>query len=281
MRILITGATGYIGGAIAAAASRAGHDVLGVAHDGASRRQLEQRGFTAVEGTLADPRSLALLVRRADAVIHAAMASGSEAAALDRAATEAMVGALEGGRRFVYTSGVWVLGWAGAAPADERSPLAPIPLVAWRADLEGWLANASRAGAHVTIVRPGVVFGHGGGIPGRIASGALPMVGDGRQRWAVVHVDDLARLYVAAVERGTAGAILHGVAGVTTLAELVAGEPAAGARTVLTLADARGRLGDFAEALAIDQNVSSALTRAALQWQPREMVPRVVAAAVA
>lgn len=269
MRVLITGATGYIGAAVARATRAAGHEVLALAHNDAAIRAARARGYTPVAGDLADLVTLAGHTRTADAVIHAGMVPGASATLVDEAATRAMVGALAGSDRpFVYTSGVWVLGPAGARPAAEDSPLNPIAIVAWRGPLEQWLVAAAGTGVRTVVLRPGVVHGHGGGIVGRIARGELPLVGDGRQRWATVHVDDLAALYVAAAERAGAGAILHGVAGVAPVAELVSAQTREPPRRA-TLAEARATLGAFADALALDQDVRADQTRAALGWTPR------------
>lgn len=269
MKILITGAAGYIGGAVAAAARAAGHEVLALARNRAARDDARARGFTALPGDLTDLLTLARWARSADAVIHAGFAAGPDGARVDEAATRAMASALEGsGRAFVYTSGVWVLGAAGPRPAGEDAPVRPIALVAWRAPLEGWLVETAGRAVRTVILRPGIVYGQGGGIPGKIARGELPLVGTGAQRWAVVHLEDLAALYVAAAERAPAGGVLHGVAGMIPASDLVHAEGGVPPRPV-ALEAARASLGAFADALALDQEVSSGRTRAALGWNPR------------
>ena len=269
MRILITGATGYIGSAVARAAAAAGHEVLALAHTPELMQQAEAMGYRPLAGDLTQLSRLTAHVGVADAVVHAAIVSGPDAGAVDRAATEAMVAALPVGATFVYTSGVWVLGESEQARLHEGSPLRPLRVVAWRAPLEQWLGAAAAGGSRIAIVRPGVAFGAGGGIPGRIARGELPFVGDGEQRWSVVHVDDLAALYLLAVERARPGAILHGVGSVVRLADLVAAQPVQGVLDRRSLDEARGSLGDFADALVINQVVEAERTRSAVGWQPQ------------
>src|ERR1039458_6104731 len=71
--------------------------------------------------------------RNADAVIHTALAAAADTGQVDRAAVKAIVGALsQFNRPFIYTSGCWVVGDTGDKVADEDTPLAPTPLVAWR-----------------------------------------------------------------------------------------------------------------------------------------------------
>jgi len=272
MRVLITGATGFIGGAVARAAAEAGHTVDALAHSAATAQQLTARGITPVLGDLADPVSLRAAAAAVDAVIHAGFAAGPDAALIDQRATETLAGALAGsGRPFIYTSGVWVLGPTGDVVADEDTPLAPIALVAWRAPLERWLRDAASRGTHTVILRPGVAYDPSsrGGIPGSIANGSLPLVNGGTQRWSVVHVEDLARLYCAALERASPGSVLHGISEVVEVADLIAAQPSVRADLLRTdLATARGTLGAFADALALDQVVSADRTRAAMAWEP-------------
>ena len=218
-------------------------------------------------GDLADPEGLAAVVAGVDGVVHAANTNGEDAGEVDDAAVRAMVEALEGsGKPFVYTSGIWVLGETGEAAADERSPTDPLALVAWRGPLESWLIEAADRGVRTIVIRPGIVYGDGGGIPALLAAGELPVVGDGENRWPLVHVRDLARLYVNALAEAPAGAILHGIS--ETVKQKDVGERL-GAEA-MPLAEAREELGDFADALALDQHITAPRTRELLGWEPRE-----------
>lgn len=273
MKLLITGGTGYIGSGIARAAAEAGHQVVALAHHGKAKRELEERGYATVPGDLRDPASFARALAEVDGVIHAANTGGEDAARVDEMATRAMVQALEGsGNAFVYTSGVWVLGSTGDEQADESSPPAPAELVAWRADLERWVLDAAGRAVRSMVVRPGIVYGRGGGIPGMMARGELPLVGDGSQRWPMVHVDDLAELYVLAVERGPAGSVLHAVAHEVMASEVAAARAPEEVER-LDLKEARRALGAFADALSLDQRVSAAETQALLGWSPKRAAP--------
>lgn len=273
MNVLITGATGYIGGAVAEAVAGAGHVVHALAHSNAAADAVVRRGWTPAPGTLHDPRALSRLVGGMDAVIHAANTGGADAARVDTAATRAILEGLRGaGRTFVYTSGAWVL---GAGRTDETSAARPAALVSWRAALEQEIRGAAPDIATV-VLRPGIVFGRGGGIPGMIVRGELPVVGVGVQRWPLVHVEDLADLYVRALAAAPA-TILHGVAETVPLRALVR---VLTTRTVpsVSLGEARVRLGAFADALALDQAVDSRRTREWTGWSPRHAIAGVAAA---
>src|SRR5512146_1661061 len=166
MRNLLTGATGFIGSAIARAARAEGHTLLALTRGG-EEEQLAASGGIPVLGDLRDTASLEHAARDVDAVIHAANTQEADAAATDRAAAETFVRALSGsGRSFVYTSGVWVLGATGDTPLDEDAPRNPPALVAWRGPLEEQLVAAAHDGMRTIIIRPGIAYGHGGGIPG-------------------------------------------------------------------------------------------------------------------
>lgn len=276
MRVFLTGATGYIGGAVAAALAGAGHEVLALAHSDRAEAAIRARGWTPARGDLREPASLAAHAGDADAAVHAAHTGGADAADVDTAAVHAMLDALAGsGKPFVYTSGVWVLGDTGGFLVDEEAATdRPAALSAWRAALEPEVTGAAGRGVRAVVIRPGVVYGRGGGLPGMLARGELPVVGDGRQRWPLVHLDDLADLYLRALE-APAGSLLHGTDGWAAMIELAlagrAGAGAGGALERLDLAAARARLGAFADALALDQRVASDRTRRLTGWSPRAM----------
>jgi nucleoside-diphosphate-sugar epimerase len=122
------------------------------------------------------------------------------------------------------------------------------------------------------VLRPGIVYGAGGGIPGMLARGELPVVGDGRQRWPLVHLDDLADLYLRALE-APPGSLLHAVDGWEAMIELaLAGRVGAGAGTTVDRIDlptARERMGTFADALTLDQRVIAQNTRRLTGWRPK------------
>lgn len=266
MKVFITGGTGFIGGAVASALARAGHQVVALARNDVGAERLEARGHTTVRGDLTVPEAWVHRLDEMDAVIHAGHTGGADGAQVDEAVTRAMVGALEGtGKPFVYTSGVWVLGESGPRELHEDSPLRPVDAVAWRAPLETWVRHAATRDVVAMIVRPGIVYGRSAGIPALMARGELPPVGTEAQRWPLVHVDDLAALYRLAVERGVAGAVYHGVASEERMGEVaahLAGTPPVPAEL------ARPTLGPFADALALDQRVSARRTREELGWRP-------------
>ncbi len=96
MKIFITGASGYIGGAVAAALVAAGHAVNGLARSAESADALAARGITPVRGTLDDGKTLAAAARAADVTVNAANAGHGNA-------VEAIVEALAGSGKIVHS----------------------------------------------------------------------------------------------------------------------------------------------------------------------------------
>jgi NAD dependent epimerase/dehydratase family enzyme len=98
---------------------------------------------------------------------------------------------------FIYPSGCGVLGNTGDKVADEDTPLAPTPLVAWRPANERLVLEAARQGVQGVVLRPAKVYARGGGLVASFTQsareqGAARMIGDGENRWTFVHLDDLA-----------------------------------------------------------------------------------------
>jgi len=278
MQVFLTGATGYLGRAIADALLSAGYAVVGLARSDDQVHMLAARGLGAHRGDLRDPASLAAGARAADAVIHAAMVPDPDADEVDRAAMEAILRELsQFNRPFVYTSGCWVLGNTGDKIANEDTPIDPTPKVAWRPAVEQMVLAAAHHGVQGVVLRPAMVYGRGGGCVGEFVqsardTGAAQIVGDGQNRWSFVHTDDLGDLYVRALgaPSGTLLYAAHGpalrVREVAEAASRAAG--AAGKVEAIPLEEARKTMGPLADALALDQQISADRAHQLLGWHP-------------
>ncbi|WP_326953374.1 NAD-dependent epimerase/dehydratase family protein [Amycolatopsis sp. NBC_01286] len=277
MKVFLTGGSGYVGRPTIRALIRHGHEVSALARSETAARTVTDLGAHPVPGTLTDTAVLREAAASADGVIHLGQHYGDDTAAVDDAAASAMQDGLGDRGVYVHTGGVWVYGDT-AGVVTEDAPQNPPRITAWRR------ANEERVlsrGGRPVLVMPGLVYGHGGGLaesffaaPAR-EHGAVPVIGDGHNHWALVHADDIAELYALALQ-APAKSVYAGVSGENIrLAEIAdalssaAGCP--GRFEQLTLAEAEDRMGPIAEAFALDQRLTPDRARSELGWRPSHL----------
>jgi nucleoside-diphosphate-sugar epimerase len=292
MKVFLLGATGYMGSRVAEKLQAAGHDVLGLARSDATAQKLQQQGIEAHRGDLLDNESIAAGVQKADAVINLAVAGGSgedfdadKAFSADQAAAEMIVSALDGSRkRFIHTSGTMVVadlahGDANEQVFDEDTPLNPPDFMVPRLETERFVLAAVGRGAHIIVLRPSHVYGRGGSFLApqlfKFARklGVSAYVGEGANKLSAVHVDDLADLYVLALERAPAGSLYNAESCEATMkeiAEAVSRTVGLGGRTQSwTMEQAEDAWGGFALFAATNERVTAAKAREQLGWKPQ------------
>jgi nucleoside-diphosphate-sugar epimerase len=218
-RVLVTGATGFVGGAVVRALLASGRDVLALVRDPARARVLEQAGAILAAGDMLAPDTYRGLADQVDAVIHAAQRAPpgrmtrvkvADIQRADHTMSSVLAQACRaGGRRYVYTSGYFVYGDRGDAPLDTRTTFDPSPLGTGHAREVTELRQAAAGGLDLVIVAPGFVYGPGGLFKSaffdQAQRGRLRCIGAGRNYWSCVHVEDLAEGYVAALEHAPPG----------------------------------------------------------------------------
>ena len=282
MRVFVTGATGFIGSAIARELMAGGHEVLGLARSDEGAAVLAQRGVEAHRGELAEPQQFLQAATSCDGVVHTAFGHDFSAFAAavetDLRVVEALAGVLEGsGKPLVIASGTLIV--AGSRVATERDePASPgLP----RAASEAAIMAAATRGVRSAVVRlsPTVHDATRAGLVTRLAAlaqqkGVSAYVGDGANRWPSVHRLDAARLFCLALEKAEPGARLHAVAeegiSLKAMAEAVGRSQGVPARSIEP-ADAAAHFGPFAAFVTLDDPTSSAITRHAMGWKPREV----------
>jgi nucleoside-diphosphate-sugar epimerase len=277
MRIALTGATGFIGSHVLTELQEHGHEVTALVRDESRAHLVKARGATATVVDLRDRPAVVNLLRDADGAIHTASPGDATSADLDAAVADAALEAYRGtGKPYVHVSGLWIYGDNPAI--DEQSPVRAPALVAWKEPIERRVLDAT--GVRGVVLVAGVAYGDGGGgVPGvllgspRDAASNLIMVGSGRQRWATVHVADLADLFRRVVESERArGRYVVGDGQNPTVADLTeAAAVAVGAPGAVPGSDdeARTCLGEyFADVLLLDQATTAARARSELGWSP-------------
>jgi nucleoside-diphosphate-sugar epimerase len=277
MKVVLTGATGFIGSHVLADLYKHGHEVIALVRDNLQAETVAARGATPAVVDLYDRPAVTALLGDADGAIHTASPGDATSANLDSAVVDAVTGAFAGtGKPYLQISGLWIY---GANPAiTEASPIDAPAMVAWKEPIEQRVLGATDMRG--VIIVSSVAYGDGGGgIPGlllgspRDDAGNLIMLGPGQQHWSTVHAADLADFFRRVLEDDSArGRYVIGNGVNSTVAELTqAAAVALGAPGAVPGSDeeARARLGDyFAEVLLLDQGTDAARARAELGWQP-------------
>jgi len=278
MRVFVTGATGFIGSAVVKELIGAGHQVLGMARSDAGAKLLEAAGAQTIRGDLEDLGSLRGGTAATDAVVHTAFrhdwSKFAEACELDKRAIETIGAVLRGSSRpFIVSSGVGVAQGRAATEDDPPLPSSPsLPRVS-----EVTAVALMERGVHASVMRlPQVHDTVKQGLVTPLiavarAKGVSAYVGEGQNRWPAAHVRDVARLYLLALEKGTAGARYHAVAEEGVALKDIATAIGRGLNVpVISIPQEHagehfGFLGYFA---GRDPLTSSAQTRAKLGWNP-------------
>ena len=305
MKVLVTGASGFLGRAVAAAIAQAGHDVRCF-----QRRPSGVAGVTDALGSITDPAAVAAAVSGVDAIVHLAAKVSlagppAEFETVNVGGTRTLLDAARtaGVPRLVFVSSPSVahagtsISGSDALPADPEQARGDYARTKAAAELLALAADSAEL--RVVAVRPHLVWGPGdtqliARIVERARAGRLPLLGHGAALIDTTYIDNAAGAIAAALERVDA---VHGNAYVITngeprpVAELLAGicaaagvpapawnVPAGVARAAGSVIEAAWRVvpGDdeppmtrfLAEQLSTAHWFDQRRTRADLRWSP-------------
>jgi dihydroflavonol-4-reductase len=223
VRALVTGATGFVGSAVARALVNSGWPVRVLVRSGSDRCNLRGLPVEIAVGDLTDRASLAQAIADCTALFHVAAdyrLGTREPAQLYRANVEGTGNILDAARhagveRMVYTSSVATIGLpADGAPGEEETSVAVTDMIGHykrsKFLAEQLVREFAQTGFSVVIVNPSTPVGPGDVKPtptGQLvldaACGRTPAYVDTGLN--IVHVDDVAAGHLLAFHRGRAG----------------------------------------------------------------------------
>lgn len=229
MIAVVTGATGFLGGAVVRRLLASGHRVRALVRDPASAKARLPPEIEIVAGDLAAPGSVLAALEGADACFHLAALVKRKAPRelFDRvnvdSTIELLTEACRRGMRTVYTSSFFALGPSdglagGRSPTSTPSTEPPhTDYERTKREADRRLEELRRSGAPLVTLYPGVLYGPGEVTEANLVAailrdhlrGRVPgLPGGGRARWCYAYVDDVAEAHLLALDRGAPGARL-------------------------------------------------------------------------
>ncbi|WP_425404265.1 NAD-dependent epimerase/dehydratase family protein [Hwanghaeella sp.] len=279
MKVLVLGATGSIGTAVARELAAHGHEVVALCRSDTSEAKLTDLGYTTLRGDLRHPAEWAGAVREVDGVVHVAVTFTEDMGDVDRGVIEALIDAAVPSVppvRFLYTGGCWLYGATGDDVATEESPFSPIPSFAWMVENSERLTASGKFST--AVLHPAMVYHSAGGVFTRFLEKAkagqpIQVWGGPETRWPLVHRDDLAAAYRLLLEQpdltGHFNASAETGVPVGEIVKAIAAQYGAPKQfTVRTKEDLVAEHGDWAEGPTLDQQMASEKLRRACNWRP-------------
>ena len=285
MKVLVTGATGYIGGSVAERLIASGHQVVGLVRSAESIPLLKDRGIESVLGSLDDPEILTKAAHEADAVIHAASADHP-------GAVVTLIAALErSGKTLICTTGSGIVAdsaageHAGSVVYTEDTYLEPVPFRRPRVAMNRLVREAAiDKGIRSVVICPSMIYGKGRGL--QPDSDQLPKIialskqvsagvyfGKGLNRYSNVHIDDLVELYLLALEKAPGGSFFfaeNGDASFKEIAEMISRSLGLGGKTVsVSVEDVVRQYGDAGRYGVTSNSLVRAVNARRLGWSPK------------
>ncbi|MEM8532542.1 MAG: NAD-dependent epimerase/dehydratase family protein [Chloroflexota bacterium] len=287
MKIFLTGATGFIGRRLVERLQVEGHQLIGLARTERSVKFLKDRGVQVHQGDLQQLDSLKSGAANADVVIHTAMPNPedfSDLSELGHIAIQAQAALIEGlsgkNKILIATSGAGPYGDTGQDLVDETSPFATQASTQLFGVIEKQLLNASSEGVRGIVIRPSIVYGHGGSYPVVTLIQSIQRRGYGYyvegidSHISTVHVDDLVDLYLLNLEQQPVGELFNAVGEIVSTRDLVASAMVAakvnGDMRPINVEEAM-RTGFVGQYMAGNMRVSAEKAKRMLGWKPNRI----------
>jgi uncharacterized protein YbjT (DUF2867 family) len=198
VKVLVTGATGFVGPRVANAIVDAGHEVRVLERKPGSWSKARVRCQEAVQGDMTDPQSLERAAAGRDVVVHLVAIRQGRPEQFQRVmidGTRSLVAAAKtaGVKRFVLMSAL--------GTTEETKDLVPYYGAKWQQE-----KDVEASGLEYVIFRPSFIFGREGGILPTFRKLAkltpvTPITGSGGQRIQPIWIDDVGAYFAAAVDK--------------------------------------------------------------------------------
>ncbi|KAE9398728.1 NAD(P)-binding protein [Gymnopus androsaceus JB14] len=210
MKVLVLGASGFIGFPAAQALVRAGHFVYGLTRSQEKAKILAGEEIIPIVGEIGNPDAWVDIVKDLDVVIDA-VGGTADVKQLSHTTLAAVSAKAKASRpdhapklTYIYTSGTWVHGDNRNDVVTDSTPLrGPPELVSWRPAQEQRTIHDPVLNG--IVIRPALLYGRGGSLLAPLFKGAsegrVAWPGTPGGRYALIHTDDLADMYVRACEK--------------------------------------------------------------------------------
>lgn len=219
MKVFVTGATGYIGGSVSTRLLEKGHAVIGLARSDEAAAALKKRGIEPLMADINAYTPIVEVTKRVDAVINAANSDNAFV-------VHALLSGLRGtGKSLIQTSGSSVVGKYDNGEAsedtfDEDTAFTPQPEKAMRVAIDQAVLASAKENVRAIVIRPTLIYGRGIGVSSTSVQlpklidvarrhGVPRHVGRGLNIWGHVHIEDVAALYLLALEKAQAGSLFY------------------------------------------------------------------------
>lgn len=280
MKVLLLGATGFIGQAILCELLKSDcHEVVALVRSADAAKKVGDLGAASLCGCIDYPNSWIEEIQNFDAVIHVAATFLDDMGDVDRKLVETLIKVSQNRKnpiRVIYTGGCWLYGDTGGQEYDENNEFNSIRAFQWMID--NWTLLTSANNIEPILIHPAMVYDENGGAVSRFIEDAktkerIEVWGDLDIHWPLVHRKDLAKAYCLALDKAKSKSsyIVAGENGVpvASLVQKISERYSlTKAPLMRNIEEVVAEQGDWAYGPALDQKLSSNKITKELGWSP-------------